>query len=307
MKRLIFAAYIIAGAGIILLLAVPVEGPVAFLLRAAYLQTGLTVILLGIPLLLAVRHYLQRITVLAVMICVAAPIAMQWSATGDPEIEEGSLKVLSFSGMTRTSNEADLELLLQTQEADIACLQEFLPGEALSRVLATYPSSIVSPGGQAIASVHPMTLVRDENYLVHVVAEITNGLTLNIVNVHMPRLYRGREADGMWRNLLGLVANAEPPLLVCGDFNVTPFNNVYHVMTKDLGLINAHEVAGRGFGFTFPSGGRRLGIMGPQIRIDHIFVRGGVPTQAATHNGSNASDHLAISARITGLARRGNE
>jgi endonuclease/exonuclease/phosphatase (EEP) superfamily protein YafD len=52
------------------------------------------------------------------------------------------------------------------------------------------------------------------------------------------------------------------PVLVCGDFNETPYSYSYGQMTKRLA--NAFETAGRGFGFTYQN-------MPKLIRIDQQF------------------------------------
>jgi len=60
-------------------------------------------------------------------------------------------------------------------------------------------------------------------------------------------------------------------VLVAGDFNATTIN--YPCVKMNQYLDDAFERAGSGFGFTFSSPARRLGMITPFMRIDPLLFR----------------------------------
>ena len=77
-------------------------------------------------------------------------------------------------------------------------------------------------------------------------------------------------------------------VIVMGDFNGTANDRSLAPLT--VGLRSAQGAAGTGFGFTWPS-------KFPMARIDHIMVRGVVPTKAWVM-ASTGSDHRPVVAEI---------
>jgi endonuclease/exonuclease/phosphatase (EEP) superfamily protein YafD len=90
------------------------------------------------------------------------------------------------------------------------------------------------------------------------------------------------------------------PVLVGGDFNVTPHSQLYLLLSRHLR--NAHDEVGSGLGFTFPSSAvRLLGLvpLTPLLRIDHIFVSGHfLALRAGTARDSGGSDHAPVFAEL---------
>jgi endonuclease/exonuclease/phosphatase family metal-dependent hydrolase len=85
------------------------------------------------------------------------------------------------------------------------------------------------------------------------------------------------------------IAASPYPVIVCGDFNETPYSYVYRMLQKQLS--NAYEEKGRGFGFTFRSA--------PYwIRIDHQFYDPNRLNLVAfkTHREITLSDHYPLRA-----------
>lgn len=81
--------------------------------------------------------------------------------------------------------------------------------------------------------------------------------------------------------------------IVAGDMNSTEFNSVQAPLRDVLG--DAFASAGFGAGFTYPTGVRRLGKLGPLVRIDYIFYTSTLtPTQSFAFGGDIGSDHYAV-------------
>ncbi|MEM7130191.1 MAG: endonuclease/exonuclease/phosphatase family protein [Chloroflexota bacterium] len=81
-----------------------------------------------------------------------------------------------------------------------------------------------------------------------------------------------RQREEFIRSLLDDIVGRRDPVIVVGDFNSTPLSDVYRLMRSQLE--DAHRVAGRGWGYTFPNHGAdfaRLPLRWPFMRLDMIF------------------------------------
>jgi vancomycin resistance protein VanJ len=85
-----------------------------------------------------------------------------------------------------------------------------------------------------------------------------------------------------------------------GDFNTTDQTENYRLVAEQL--TDVHWAVGRGFGFTFPDL-RRYGadspLIGPVVRIDHIFVsQHFTPQEIHVIPSGHGSDHLPVVATL---------
>jgi endonuclease/exonuclease/phosphatase family metal-dependent hydrolase len=90
------------------------------------------------------------------------------------------------------------------------------------------------------------------------------------------------------------------PLVVMGDFNTTDQTENYGLVADKL--TDVHWSVGRGFGFTFPDL-RRYGadspVVGPVVRIDHIFVSEHLtPQETHVIPSGHGSDHRPVVATL---------
>jgi endonuclease/exonuclease/phosphatase (EEP) superfamily protein YafD len=165
-------------------------------------------------------------------------------------------------------------------------------GELLQAVVSRYP-------------IEPRASMRHKGQAQNVVVRSPAG-PIAVYNVHPQR-------SGGWQKRYGQVAALleeeilmeSGPVIVAGDFNVTPHSQMYLLLSRHLR--NAHDEAGSGLGFTFPSGERAFGVvpLRPLLRIDHIFVSGHfLALRAGTVGDSAGSDHRPVFAE---LAQRPSE
>jgi vancomycin resistance protein VanJ len=130
---------------------------------------------------------------------------------------------------------------------------------------------------------------------------------VTVVNVHAYKhgwLERHRLMEAL---MVEDVIPEKGPLILGGDFNTTDRSETYRMIQQHL--INAHDEAGCGFGFTFPTVSKfwSLRLLGslPRfplpalIRIDHIFYSSHFTTlKSYTVSDSGGSDHLPIVAEL---------
>jgi vancomycin resistance protein VanJ len=152
-----------------------------------------------------------------------------------------------------------------------------------------------------------------ENRAHHVLADV-DGAAVHLVNLHLaPPQARSLRRGGV--RLLGgfstatrrsgvdqLMVRLQPlaagpdPLIVAGDLNMTELAPEYDRL-RAAGLTDAHERAGRGFGWTFPATPvlRLVGLglpPGPVVRIDHVLFSRQLDARRVTvHSDPTGSDH----------------
>lgn len=91
--------------------------------------------------------------------------------------------------------------------------------------------------------------------------------------------------------LLEHIKNSPHPIILLGDLNEVPYSYTYFRLSENL--VNAFEIAGRGFGFTY----NKILFF---LRIDHIFSDPRLKAvQFNTHREVDYSDHYPVSATFT--------
>jgi len=280
--------------------------PILFILKSVALQTGMVLFflnLLGLLILWLKKWYLYFSLSCLVHIFLLFVVCADYKIIGlsaESEIKQQGIKgpfsILTFSALTRTRNGQDIHRFLEQNDLpDVLCLQEVLHEDRV--FLSEFYSEYINhkEHALAIASKWPIT----EEYTsgsMQVVNVQIDGVDFLVVNVHMPRPYRSASIEKNWVELFETIAEPVNAIL-CGDFNITPFNSLYDQITGSMAYRDAHEV-GQGFGLTFPHKQRRIAFFGPQLRIDYLFTRGVIPLRSETLGLSDLSDHKAVRLRF---------
>lgn len=89
--------------------------------------------------------------------------------------------------------------------------------------------------------------------------------------------------------IAGLIAGSPHPVLLCGDFNDTPYSYTYHTLAK--GLRDAFAAKGRGLGITYAG---RI----PALRIDYILADPRFRILDHRIEKKSFSDHRAVWSRL---------
>lgn len=128
--------------------------------------------------------------------------------------------------------------------------------------------------------------------------EVTiNGQALAIWTLRAPKDYKRPAVNRQFFRELSRNIDEKQPIAVIGDYNSTPWNDGYAIISQKMS--NAHVKAGFGLGSTFPGPARNSGALGAFARIDHIFLKNNVRnTNAFTGDAPKGSDHHPVIADI---------
>jgi endonuclease/exonuclease/phosphatase (EEP) superfamily protein YafD len=119
---------------------------------------------------------------------------------------------------------------------------------------------------------------------------------------HTPLHARHQLYLGMWQARVALVSQLvsrvlaeQDPVILLGDLNLPPAGQGYHALCGVMQ--DAHAVAGKGFGHTFPSNMKSMArLFAPWIRIDHVFASSGWEVLSSGVSPGGVSQHLPVGA-----------
>ena len=124
------------------------------------------------------------------------------------------------------------------------------------------------------------------------------GREVVLYNIHLlpPWGLRGTiEHRAQFADLVELVADEPRPVVIAGDFNFTE-NSPQATMLRGAGMADAHDLGGWGRGATWPVNSFFRAI--PSLRLDHIYVGGGLTCAECQTGVGRGSDHRPVIARI---------
>ena len=272
--------------------------PLAFFVRSRWLR-GSVLVLLGLFVLLFGARFLPP---------------------GPAEAAEDMVKfrVVTFNQLyTNMQVDAVLDTLL-AQDADLVAVQELSPtvvSALRTRLGDVYPyadfRAFEGTQGVGLFSRYPLTSVTYHWYPQVQRATVTvGGVDITVLNVHPPAPFDSGEGAGLgylgydpqarepeFSRLLSRIDETSGPRIVLGDFNLSDREPLY----EDLGarLTDVYRAAAWGFGYTFPNYMRVRGVpVPPFIRIDYVWVGGGVVPVDAKVVCDGGSDHCMVVADV---------
>ncbi len=232
----------------------------------------------------------RRPALAAVFLAVWGAGLLHWRA--DATGTGPTLRVVTFNvlGGARTTPDR-LAGRLRALNADVLLLQEsrFVQPDFRMAFLRALPGYAVAEAGEVMTLTRlPLLGSRSEalpgNHRKLLVTRLKwRGEPLTVVNAHLgtvqvssvltgdlARVRRTRDARAGQVQVLRAVAQTAPGrVLLGGDLNTPPRGQVYRDLRAAFGP-DAHDLAGRGPGWTFPS---------LHVRIDHLMGRGLRPTR----------------------------
>ena len=210
--------------------------------------------------------------------------------------------------------------LIKQQQPDILSIQEYHPHQSVD--LSFYPHKYEELSGkrikygQAIFSKFPIvnsgSIEFPDTANNAIFADIVKGKdTIRVYNVHLESLRITQDVEQLntedserifksigktfvmqqFQSELFLLhkKSCEYPMIICGDFNNTPYSYVYRKIKGDL--IDAFEEAGNGFGKTF-------NFKYFPIRIDYVLVDKAFTVNSFKTLDEKLSDHFPVIAEV---------
>ncbi len=221
-----------------------------------------------------------------------------------------ALRVMTLNLGDKWSEGPALARTLLAEDADVVALEELAPHHvpALAGLAELYPYRLLEPlgiAGVGLLSKTPLDsgeILRDDPDRPALRAALQfDGRQLVVIVVH-PRAWLGllsrfsKDCDALLARAREAAAGA--PALLVGDFNTTERSWLYRAI-RDLGLANAWESRGEGFGYTFPVFRRYHGVPAPPfLRIDHVFHTPDLVPLAIRVGEPLGSDHLPLICEI---------
>lgn len=217
-------------------------------------------------------------------------------------VERDEIVVLSFNSYGLRSDPKEVAELIAAAMPMIAVLQEVREPNAildsLNRLAGDAKFNMAASGQSIVFSQSPVEPQPKIGNTQHVIVRLPSEF-VHIWNVHLPKILAEESVqDRAVTRLLAAVEQFSGASIIAGDFNTTQLNDTYKKLRQSLH--NAHEEAGFGFGFSFPAPGRRMGLLMPFVRIDHIFYSQELQASAAwTLRDYAGSDHFPVAARLS--------
>jgi endonuclease/exonuclease/phosphatase (EEP) superfamily protein YafD len=285
-------------------------GWLAFMIRTQIFAVGFLVIPLGVALL-ALRRWGWLASACALVALAFVPEFVPMPPGRAEPIAGRTLRVMSVNLLAGNDDAGAVRAQIEAESPDVLLLQEYTPRwrTALEPLLgADYPHRTDALRddcfGMAVWSKRPIrregplelgagTVPQMRTVLEH------EGREIAIYSVHlippMPRLGSIREQRHQLADLLRSLRDESLPAIVAGDFNATP-RGPYMARLRDIGLREAHALAGSGRGATWRGHGL-AGVL-PPIRLDQIYLGADLTCSAARVLGPNGSDHRPVVADI---------
>jgi endonuclease/exonuclease/phosphatase (EEP) superfamily protein YafD len=267
--------------------------------RVQYLVATLVLLL---PLALRRRYRTCAVLVGAAAVSVAAvvpylPLAPPTALTGAP------LKVMSVNISFGRFSPQRLREIIRVENPDVLIAQELTPyadGE-LTALDEQFPYRFKLPADGAygiglwsrleLQDVRPLALAR----LPAIQARVRSaGGTFTVLGVHLSAPTSPRRAESRGVELRELAARSiaiEGPLLIAGDFNISPYSPYFTDFLQTSGLRDARQ--GRTLSGSWPT---TLPVVG--IPIDHVIVNDGFAILNHRRLPNFGSDHYGIVAEL---------
>jgi vancomycin resistance protein VanJ len=266
----------------------------------------------SIVALLARRPWLTRVALLLGLVFVVRYWPLLFPRL--PVLSAGNsvseLRVMTFNVNYANRNAPDIADLIRSESPDVIAMQELKQGLAAplrAELASEYPYFLYdsSQGLTGLLSRYPLTagsMLSELRYSRSASVETPAG-PVTVWSVHLATALSQPGWQAQRRMAAAVAEMAEEdggPLVVMGDFNTTDQTENYGLVADKL--TDVHWSVGRGFGFTFPDL-RRYGadspVVGPVVRIDHIFVSEHLtPQEIHVISSGHGSDHRPVVATL---------
>jgi endonuclease/exonuclease/phosphatase (EEP) superfamily protein YafD len=259
-------------------------------------------------LLLILRQWVFALAAL-VGFCVSAVPMMAYlpnvsGGTAVASADTPTFRLLSFNVWFRNPDMATTAAYIEQSQADAVVLLELTPPQAerLRPLLPSYPYFHIEPSRMSAAvftkwpvlAAESMPLAKDGAIAARMQID-WRGTPVTVLGVHLNWPLGPRNSQFRNDELAGVVAFSKAqrePLIVAGDFNLTPWSEFFSDALEESGL---HDSAvGFGLGRTWPAQFAPLG-----IRIDHCLISREWQSLRVDIGRPLGSDHLPVMVDLT--------
>jgi endonuclease/exonuclease/phosphatase (EEP) superfamily protein YafD len=240
------------------------------------------------------------LAMLAGLVAIWAPLRTP-PAQSDIVADAPTLRVFHGNLLFRNGRTVEMARAVAALDADVLAFTEYTDTHAgglyVAPLVQAFPHRIEHPehkaGGSALWSRYPLreTVAPAALYSsTAAVVEAPEPLTIYVVHPPNP-------LDDLqhWRaeleRLAELRRTTEPPSIVVGDFNATPWHPPFRRLLA-VGWRDAHHLRGRGFASSWPSDRRWL--LPPFLRLDHALVDDSLVVIDVADVELPGSDHLGL-------------
>lgn len=209
------------------------------------------------------------------------------------------LTVLNINVNAGNTDYAEIVESIRAQDSDLVAIVELTPmlEQAMLDLDDRYPFRYSEPDtgnfGIGILSRHPLispqTFSTGPTVGIDTIVELPVGM-LRFVAVHVyPPIGKAmaQTRNNQLIRVAEYVREIEGPLLLCGDFNLTPYSPYFGRLEDAADLYDVRR--GQGFGFSWPSFMPLAG-----IPIDHCLIRAPVMVNSVERLAQFGSDHYPV-------------
>lgn len=270
-------------------------------------QYSLLLLIVAI-VLFALRAPLLGLVAIAGAVLGAIPIVSYMGVqTARAEAGSAKFRVITFNTWFRNHDYAAIGRFLERSQADVIVLEELSRDEGLrlADFLSSYPHSYNQPLPHGVIVFARWPIVSAESIALtdgpRLAARVTldwHGTQVTVLGAHLhwplgPATTRRR--NGELAGIASFAQEHEGPLIVAGDFNVTPWSQNFRTALEHSGLTDC--AAGHGLAPSWPAQFPPLG-----IRIDHCWASQHWRSIDVRLGPSLGSDHLALIADLAWVA-----
>lgn len=254
--------------------------------------------------LLILRRRLSALLSLSGAVFSAVPLFAYIGLPAKPaEARSADFRLVSFNVFFRNEQYPRIAKYLEDTRADVIVLQELNAARAmqLQPLLPSFPHMYIEPSryGAVVFSRWPMAvaetipLTPEGALAAHVVLD-WHGAAIGVLGLHLHWPLGPRNSRLRNRELSGLAAYAQTqqgPLLIAGDFNITPWSTHFQETVQRSGLSDC--ALGLGVEPSWPA---PLPLLG--IRIDHCLASKHWRSVAVSTGPYVGSDHRPLIADL---------
>lgn len=253
--------------------------------------------------LLALRQWQSAGLAFVAALLVGLP-AIDYLPSQPVSVRGPTLKAISLNLWFRNSDLSAAVSYLESSGADVIALQEISEQRALSiaPMLKSYPHVYAQSAAltdSVLFSKWPLLSATTQKLSADGVSAIRavvdwQGTPVTVIAAHLHWPAGGRSSSRRNAELEGLARLTQPldaPLVMLGDFNITPWSPNFNALSDAFGL---HDCSiGQGFNVTWPSP-----LLFAGIRIDHCFATSHWETVNVWVGPSVGSDHRPTGAEM---------